>query len=76
MGTNPSNSSEEHQLSISSNNQRAGSSSKSDNRNNKSFQQNALHKTDVLESRENHIKFRRGLLQLMIHTIDPLHDGL
>ncbi|XP_076668642.1 solute carrier family 24 member Nckx30C isoform X2 [Andrena cerasifolii] len=26
-------------------------------------------------SRESHAKFRHGLLQLMIHTIDPLHDG-
>ncbi|XP_011163204.1 sodium/potassium/calcium exchanger Nckx30C isoform X2 [Solenopsis invicta] len=25
--------------------------------------------------RESHAKFRHGLLQLMIHTIDPLHDG-
>ncbi|KAK0072466.1 hypothetical protein PV325_011328, partial [Microctonus aethiopoides] len=25
-------------------------------------------------SRESHAKFRHGLLQLMIHTIDPLHD--
>jgi len=24
---------------------------------------------------ESHAKFRHGLLQLMIHTIDPLHDG-
>ena len=23
----------------------------------------------------NGTKFRQGLLQLMIHTIDPLHDG-
>ncbi|KAH0953665.1 hypothetical protein HN011_004561 [Eciton burchellii] len=26
-------------------------------------------------TRESHAKFRHGLLQLMIHTIDPLHDG-
>ncbi|XP_043256939.1 sodium/potassium/calcium exchanger Nckx30C isoform X4 [Colletes gigas] len=26
-------------------------------------------------SRESHAKFRHGLLQLMMHTIDPLHDG-
>ncbi|XP_076221260.1 solute carrier family 24 member Nckx30C [Nomia melanderi] len=26
-------------------------------------------------SKESHAKFRHGLLQLMIHTIDPLHDG-
>ncbi|KYN01468.1 Sodium/potassium/calcium exchanger 2 [Cyphomyrmex costatus] len=26
--------------------------------------------------RESHAKFRHGLLQLMIHTIDPLHDGV
>ena len=26
-------------------------------------------------STHSHAKFRHGLLQLMIHTIDPLHDG-
>lgn len=26
-------------------------------------------------TRESQAKFRHGLLQLMIHTIDPLHDG-
>ncbi|XP_015604518.1 sodium/potassium/calcium exchanger Nckx30C isoform X3 [Cephus cinctus] len=29
----------------------------------------------VHSTRESHAKFRHGLLQLMIHTIDPLHDG-
>lgn len=28
-----------------------------------------------IEGRDSHAKFRHGLLQLMIHTIDPLHDG-
>lgn len=30
---------------------------------------------DIMENREGHAKFRHGLLQLMLHTIDPLHDS-
>ncbi|XP_031785453.1 sodium/potassium/calcium exchanger Nckx30C isoform X3 [Nasonia vitripennis] len=34
-----------------------------------------LHSSDLADGRESHARFRHGLLQLMIHTIDPLHDG-
>ncbi|XP_011496157.1 PREDICTED: sodium/potassium/calcium exchanger Nckx30C [Ceratosolen solmsi marchali] len=33
------------------------------------------HTIGVIEFRKSQAKFRHGLLQLMIHTIDPLHDG-
>lgn len=33
------------------------------------------HSSDFADGRESHARFRHGLLQLMIHTIDPLHDS-
>ncbi|XP_044590523.1 sodium/potassium/calcium exchanger Nckx30C isoform X5 [Cotesia glomerata] len=38
-------------------------------------EQSSSHPGARHSSRESHAKFRHGLLQLMIHTIDPLHDG-
>ncbi|XP_058791647.1 sodium/potassium/calcium exchanger Nckx30C isoform X2 [Phymastichus coffea] len=37
--------------------------------------QSTPHSLGSTENRGSHAKFRHGLLQLMIHTIDPLHDG-
>ncbi|XP_023315463.1 sodium/potassium/calcium exchanger Nckx30C [Trichogramma pretiosum] len=60
---------------ISTANVKATEHSRKDQRVNSIIAQHALHNDQGHGNGENHMKFRRGLLQLMIHTIDPLHDG-
>ncbi|XP_043281108.1 sodium/potassium/calcium exchanger Nckx30C isoform X2 [Venturia canescens] len=53
----------------------AGCSSRGGSSSGQGCEQPSHHAGQPHTSRESHAKFRHGLLQLMIHTIDPLHDG-